>query len=181
MKANYSSFIQRNQVHLSFISSLNKYKICHISFIPSFWCFKSSLFETQDKTTRNFRNSRPKVFLGKGVLKICSKFTREHPCWSVISIKVARELATLKSFLSFSKGNLKCKSLFNICLNHKILGSFYRNKKITENFRRKHGNRILQKNLNVIPNRLIPTTDFSHIVQIIWRYQFRIIIWRWNF
>ena len=28
------------------------------------------------------------VFLGKGVLKICSKFTGEHPCKSVISIKL---------------------------------------------------------------------------------------------
>ena len=28
------------------------------------------------------------MFLGKGVLKICSKFTREHPCRSVISIKL---------------------------------------------------------------------------------------------
>ena len=28
------------------------------------------------------------MFLGKGVLKICSKFTRERPCQSVISIKL---------------------------------------------------------------------------------------------
>ena len=28
------------------------------------------------------------MFLGKAVLKICSKFTREHPCRSVISIKL---------------------------------------------------------------------------------------------
>ena len=34
-----------------------------------------------------FRSSRPEVFLGKGVLKICSKFTGEHPCRSVNSIK----------------------------------------------------------------------------------------------
>ena len=34
------------------------------------------------------RSSRPEVFLGKGVLKICSKFTGEHPCRSVISIKL---------------------------------------------------------------------------------------------
>ena len=27
-----------------------------------------------------FKSSRPEVFLGKCVLKICSKFTREHPC-----------------------------------------------------------------------------------------------------
>ena len=32
--------------------------------------------------------SRPKVFLGKGALKICSKFRGEHPCRSVISIKL---------------------------------------------------------------------------------------------
>ena len=34
------------------------------------------------------RNSPPDVFLGKSVLKICSKITGEHPCRSVISIKV---------------------------------------------------------------------------------------------
>ena len=34
------------------------------------------------------RSSRPEVFLGKGVLKICSKFIGEHPCRSVISIKL---------------------------------------------------------------------------------------------
>ena len=35
-----------------------------------------------------FRSSHPEVFLGKGVLKICSKFTGEHPCQSAISIKL---------------------------------------------------------------------------------------------
>ena len=34
-----------------------------------------------------FRSSRPEVFLRKGVLKICSKFTGGHPCRSAISIK----------------------------------------------------------------------------------------------
>ena len=32
-----------------------------------------------------FRSSPPEVFLGKSVLKICSKFTGEHTCRSVIS------------------------------------------------------------------------------------------------
>ena len=32
------------------------------------------------------RSSPPEVFLGKGVLKICSKFTGAHPCRSAISI-----------------------------------------------------------------------------------------------
>ena len=33
------------------------------------------------------RSSEPDVFLLKGVLKICRKFTGEHPCRSAISIK----------------------------------------------------------------------------------------------
>ena len=35
-----------------------------------------------------FRISRPEVFLGKGALEICSKFTGEHPCQSAILIKL---------------------------------------------------------------------------------------------
>ena len=34
------------------------------------------------------RSSHPEVFLGKGVLKICCKFSEEHPCWSAITIKL---------------------------------------------------------------------------------------------
>ena len=35
-----------------------------------------------------YRNNHPEVFLGKGVLKICSKFTGEHPHPSAISLKL---------------------------------------------------------------------------------------------
>ena len=35
-----------------------------------------------------FKSSGPQVFLGKGVLNICSKFTGDHPCRSAISIKL---------------------------------------------------------------------------------------------
>ena len=35
-----------------------------------------------------FRSSRPEVFYEKGLLKMCSKFTGEFPCWSAISIKL---------------------------------------------------------------------------------------------
>ena len=38
------------------------------------------------------RSSLPEVLLGKGVLKIHSKFTGEHPCWSAISNEVAKPL-----------------------------------------------------------------------------------------
>ena len=34
------------------------------------------------------RSSHPQVFIGKGILKICSKFTGEPPCQSVISIRL---------------------------------------------------------------------------------------------
>ena len=37
---------------------------------------------------RVYRSSPSEVFLRKGVLKICSRFTREHPCRSVISMKL---------------------------------------------------------------------------------------------
>ena len=35
-----------------------------------------------------FKSSLPEVFLGKGVLILCSKFTRENPCRRAISIKI---------------------------------------------------------------------------------------------
>ena len=35
-----------------------------------------------------YRSSQPQVFLGKSVLKKCSKFTGEHPCRRGISIKL---------------------------------------------------------------------------------------------
>ena len=38
--------------------------------------------------TSRTRSNPPEVFLGKGVLQICSKFTGEHPCRNEISIKV---------------------------------------------------------------------------------------------
>ena len=36
-----------------------------------------------------FRSNPPEVFLGKDVLKTCSKFPGEHPCQSAISCKFA--------------------------------------------------------------------------------------------
>ena len=55
-----------------------------------FWCFQGGSKETSGMKwvdisilflqDTNIRSSRPEVFLRKGVLKICSKFTGEHPC-----------------------------------------------------------------------------------------------------
>ena len=41
-----------------------------------------------------FRSSHPEM-LEKGVLKICRKFTGEHPCQSAISIKLQATLLKL--------------------------------------------------------------------------------------
>ena len=62
----------------------------------------------------SFRNSHPGVFLGKGVLKICSKFTGEHPCQSAISIKfhsnfIEITLRHVKLFLGLFERNRKQK------------------------------------------------------------------------
>ena len=40
------------------------------------------------KSSTTNRSSYPDVLLVKGVLKICNQFTGEHPCRSVISIKL---------------------------------------------------------------------------------------------
>ena len=53
------------------------------------WVLKN--YEVNWKLTTNhivYRSSRPEVFVGKVVLKICSKFTGEHPWQSIISIKL---------------------------------------------------------------------------------------------
>ena len=49
-----------------------------------------------EQVSRNYRSNRPEVFLGKGVLKICSKYTgelmktqlTEDSCQSAISTKL---------------------------------------------------------------------------------------------
>ena len=45
-------------------------------------------FYVCNSTVTWYRSSYQEMFLRKGVLKICSKFTGEHPCQSVISIKL---------------------------------------------------------------------------------------------
>ena len=67
-----------------------------------------------------FRSSQPEVFLGKGVLKICSKFTGEHPCRSAISIKLQSILTKNTSGrlllnIVVMKVNQMCMMIFNYC------------------------------------------------------------------
>ena len=59
----------------------------------------------------------PDVFLGKGVLKICSKFTEEHPCRGVISIKLLCKLIEITLPHEFSP----------VKLMHVSRATFYKN------------------------------------------------------
>ena len=79
------------------ISQLSEYKVLYLSNLyggisrtfPTFFfvfaCRQLIMYGTQEW---KFRTSLPEVFLGKDFLKICSKFTGEHPCRSAISIKL---------------------------------------------------------------------------------------------
>ena len=52
---------------------------------------KNDLLKKFEKNSQEkVRTSPPKVFLGKGVLEICSKFTGEHLCRNVILIKLVK-------------------------------------------------------------------------------------------
>ena len=55
---------------------------------------------------QKFRSSRPEVFLGKGVLKIYSKFTGEHQRWSAISIKLQSNFIKIALWHGCSPVNL---------------------------------------------------------------------------
>ena len=46
-------------------------------------------FSLEQFSKNYYKSSHPEVFLVKGVLKISIKFTGEHPCRSVISIKLS--------------------------------------------------------------------------------------------
>ena len=48
----------------------------------------SHVNDLRQSYVKTLRSSPPELFLGKGVLKTCSKFTGEHPCQSVVSIKL---------------------------------------------------------------------------------------------
>ena len=58
------------------------------------------------KRRSTLRSSHPEVFLGKAILKICSKFTGKHPCRRVISIKLLCNSIEITLRHGFSPVNL---------------------------------------------------------------------------
>ena len=53
------------------------------------------------------KSSASEVFLGKSVLKIYSKFTGEHPCQSVISVKLQSSFIEIALLHGCSPANLR--------------------------------------------------------------------------
>ena len=55
----------------------------------SMWVVYKYMCVKKIQLCRNTRSNHQEVFLGKDVLKVCTKFTGEHPCHSVVSIKLS--------------------------------------------------------------------------------------------
>ena len=79
---------------------LKKFHNClkHIKLLWHWWWI---IIRQQDT-----RSSPPETFLGKGVPKICSKFTGENPCRSEISIKLESNFIEIKLRYECSPVNL---------------------------------------------------------------------------
>ena len=77
----------------SFWKYLNVVNVIVHELEPKKWVFDKNIeHPCRSAISIKLQSSRPGVFLGKGVLKICSKFTGEHPCRSAISIKLQSTL-----------------------------------------------------------------------------------------
>ena len=83
-----------------------------------------SLFEsTKPKYLNIFKSSHPEVFLGKGILKICGKFTGEHPCRSVISIKLQSSFIEITLRHGCSPVNML--HIFRTCFSQNASGRLF--------------------------------------------------------
>ena len=81
------------------------------ALIDTCFTLKSQLFSNASSFSFSIiRSSHPEVFLEKGVLKICSKFTGEHPCRSAISINLLCSFHEIALQHGFSPLNLPLAS-----------------------------------------------------------------------
>ena len=91
-----------------------KKQVFNVSFMGNFFCINiisflafdvvsgyHETFYSKIQKCEKFRSSHPEAFLGKCVLKICSKFTVDHPCRSVISKKLQSSLLKSHSGMGF--------------------------------------------------------------------------------
>ena len=93
--------IVKRLVSLSLIRRSATFKKClffneNIDFLQKLLAFGRSII-------RNHRGSHSEMFLKKGVLKTCSRFTGEHPCRSSFSIKLQKPVKFIKEMISTRK------------------------------------------------------------------------------
>ena len=75
---------------------MNEHFKAQCNYCPVLWMFHTRSLNNKInclsdwclRVISNDRSGPSVVFLGKGVLKICCRFTGEHPCRSVISTKL---------------------------------------------------------------------------------------------
>ena len=74
----------------------------------------------------NIQKQYPEVFLGKGVLKICNRFTGEHPCRSITLRHGFSPVNLLHIFLTDFPNNTSAVSEhFNVIRHSRVIGSEY--------------------------------------------------------
>ena len=111
MLAGKKVFICCNPAEMNCINFLNQlmYLVAQLVWylVANNTLFSRSVFQDHHKKRfYYYRSSHPEVFLGKGVLKICSKFTGEHPCRSLISIKLQSNFIEITLWHRCSPSNL---------------------------------------------------------------------------
>ena len=82
----------------------------------------------------SFSSSRAEVFWKKGVLKICSKFTGEHPCRCAISIKLLCNFIEIALWHGCSPVNLLHIFSKNLFLTTPLDGCFWNYKMVKSSF-----------------------------------------------
>ena len=103
--ATMSLFLQKAILKRAILCSLGPKTLLKMKILRSpqtyifsqiFYHFHSSLYyhENREDCGTSIRSSHAKVLLGKGIMKICSIITGEHPCRSAISIKLLCHTST---------------------------------------------------------------------------------------
>ena len=79
------------------VKSAARFLVCVWPFLYRHFALKGSK-DTTFERAQIYRSSLPEVFLEKYILKICSKLTGQHPCRSVISIKLLCNFFVISDF-----------------------------------------------------------------------------------
>ena len=139
MRYNFDVWITPNMklnLNLGKNNTCSNFSQCHLNLtsLVDHTCNMSTIFVLSETY---IRSSPPEVFLYKSVLEICSKFTGEHPCWSLISIKLQSNFIEIRlrhgsspvNLLHISKHlflRIPLEGCFSYFLSFIVLKRFYR-------------------------------------------------------